>query len=549
MSHPPVTFADWRAQVDKELAGASFEKVLVQKTLEGLSLDPLYVALPDGALPSFGPGAPFRICLRADDPGKSLTRDVGDDANEATWLPFHGALPAHEGRGFLVLETSDPIGALAALPRDAGFALDADPVARAVRGATGPTGSVTEGLHAVAKAALAMGESHPGGTAVLVSSLAAHEAGADAAFELACALSAGVAHLRAMLLEGLSVEAAAKQIGFQIAVGRETFTELAKLRALRACWDKVLVAAGVAAPPRALVHAVSSRRTLALRDPWVNMLRITTQVFAAILGGADLVTPLPFDEPFEAPSSLGARVARNTGLVLREESFLGKVTDPAAGSYFLETLSGDLARAAWVRFQGLEGDGGVVAAIASGALAKTLETTWSARLDAIAKRKTPLLGVSEFANLGETLPSALPASRGSFGHRDAEPFESLRARAERRSPPLEAVLVTLGPLAESRARVGFANGLFGAGGIPTRETTSDEEAALVCICGSDERYAAEAVERVRALKAAGAGRVLLAGRPGALEAPLREAGIDGFVFAGCDAVAVLSTIVGEESAS
>jgi methylmalonyl-CoA mutase len=152
--------------------------------------------------------------------------------------------------------------------------------------------------------------------------------------------------------------------------------------------------------------------------------------------------------------------------------------------------------------------------------------------------------------LGETLPHTAtiakesPRSLGLPVHRDAETFERLRLRADALHPRAEALLVTLGPLAESRPRVGFASGFFGAGGIRARETTTDQAATLACICGSDERYAVEAVERVRALKAAGCKRVLVAGRPGALEGPLRDAGVDGFLFVGCDAAAMLSDLLG-----
>ncbi len=285
------------------------------------------------------------------------------------------------------------------------------------------------------------------------------------------------------------------------------------------------------------------------------MLRVTTQVFAGVLGGADLVTPKAFDEASGEPSGFGRRVARNTGLVLREESFLGAVEDPAGGSYYLDTLTDSLAREAWERFRALEKEGGIAAALESGRLSAKLESAWQARLEKIAKRKTAILGVSDFANLGESLPRAVPPPRAGSKpsaapapgavrvHRDAESFEALRARAEAMTAPPESLLLTLGTLAETRPRAGIAAGFFTAGGIRTREGSANERVPLVCLCGPDERYAAEAVERVRALKAAGVARVLLAGRPGALEADLRAAGIDGFIFVGCDAVAILSELL------
>ncbi len=132
-------------------------------------------------------------------------------------------------------------------------------------------------------------------------------------------------------------------------------------------------------------------------------------------------------------------------------------------------------------------------------------------------------------------------------HRDAEPFEALRAQAEAAPKAPEALLVTLGTLAETRPRAGFAAGFFAAGGIRSRESSVDETVPLACLCGTDGAYAKEAAPRARALKASGCGRVLVAGRPGALEATLREAGVDGFIYVGCDAVAVLGELVGVAS--
>jgi methylmalonyl-CoA mutase len=502
MRFPEVTVEAWRAQVEKELAGVPFDKALVHRTAEGLAVQPLYTETPAHADPAPASGSSrFRICMRAEAPEVADQLDGGADA---LWV---SASTAEDPRVLALLKA-----------KEAPVVVDT-PEAGPLRTATLVEPS--------------------GRKRLLVSTLAYHDSGADAADEIALALSTAVALL------GADAEGPA---GVEVAVGRETFVEMAKLRALRVCWRKLWAAAGVADAPLT-VHAVCSWRTLAQRDPWVNMLRVTTQVFAAVLGGADLVTPAPFDQALGAPADLGQRVARNTGLVLREESALGKVRDPAAGSYYLETLTDALAREGWKRFQALEREGGIVSAVTSGRLRERLEAKWKERLDAIAKRKIPVLGVSEFANVDEKLPQPphadAPVAGASFArHRDAQPFEDLRLRAEGLTPRPEALLVTLGPLAESRPRAGFATNFFAAGGIRARETTRDEPAKIACLCGSDDRYAAEAVDRARALKAIGCSRVLLAGRPGAQEAALREAGVDAFLYAGCDAVGVLSELLG-----
>jgi methylmalonyl-CoA mutase len=557
------TLQEWRAQVDKELGGASFEKTLVYRTPEGISVAPLYTELPPGGAATLDrTGAPFRICMQ-EGVGTGVAQVDADIAGGADAVWLRGSDTTTEpllarvdlARTFLVLDTdgASPVEALERLARRGAtgatsFALACDPFAALATGATTDARPYLTGL---AEASRSAADRFPLATTVVASSLPYHDAGADDADEIAIVLSTGVAYLETLLGAGLSVDVAARQIALQIAVGRDTFGEACKLRALRVVWEKVLVAAGATDAHRTLVHAVCSSRTLAQRDPWVNMLRVSTQVFAAVVGGADVVTPAAFDQALGSPSELARRVARNTALVLRDESHLGRVVDPAAGSYYFEALTDALAREAWKRFQAIERDGGIGTGLTSGHLRASLEAAWQARVEAIAKRKLPILGVSEFANLKESLPHPATAtepranSTGLPVHRDSEAFERLRSRADAVEPPPEALLVTLGPLAESRPRVGFATGFFGAGGIASRETTADEAATLACICGSDERYAAEAVERARTLKAAGCKRVLVAGRPGALEAALRDAGVDGFLFVGCDAVAMLSDLLGE----
>lgn len=539
---PPVTLDDWRALVDKELAGVPFEKALVYQALEGVRVAPLYADRP-ATSPWREPSArPFRICMRHGEPTDeaALREDVASGA-DALWVPL-GEVPA-DLRTFYVLDPGALPASTAAsrAPPQEGFVLGVDPLATCAL-ELAPVEALKDELAALTAVVRAVGTR---GIPLVVSTLPYHDAGADPADELACALSAGACYLRA--LEGLSPEQGAAALSLRVAVGRDTFLELCKLRALRTCWAKLLAAAGAADAPRALVHAVCSSRTMTARDPWVNMLRVTTQTFAAVLGGADLVTPLAFDEALGPASALGRRVARNTGLVLREESALGQVADPAGGAYAFETLTDALAREAWRRFQALEREGGLAAALASGALATRLAAAAQARTEQVSRRKLPVLGVSDFANLDEVLPRPAPtqdapAPRRFALRRDAWPLEALRARAEALSLP-DVLLVTLGEFAESRPRAGFAAGFFAAGGLRTRETTGDERAAVVCLCGTDERYAAEAPARARALKALGCGRVLLAGRPGALEASLRESGVDGFIFLGADVVATLTPLL------
>jgi methylmalonyl-CoA mutase len=538
-----ASLADWRALVEQD--GMTLDK-LVQHTAEGVAVEPLYV---DGPAPTVRPGnGTVGVCMRVQNAAEA--RDALDGGADALWIDATDMatqrLAATRGAQLVVelpdrepTDTDDDDDA-DDWPESAEW-LAFDPLAMGLRigreilSARFVSTSLTPVIDDLGTDLV---------RCVRVDALQLHAAGADAADELAFALSTTVAYLRALFDGGIERERAARQLWFQIAVGRDTFGELCKLRALRLLAGKVYAAAGLASAPPP-IHAVSSPRTQAQRDPWVNMLRVTTEMFAGILGGADLVSPAAFDDGLGAPSDLGRRVARNTALVLRDESHLGRVIDAAGGSYYIESRTDALARQAWHRFQQIERDGGVIALAASGALQERLAISWGARAASIAKRKEPIVGVSEYANLGETLPSAIPDRAASPGHRDAEGFEALRDRMADRAR--DVVLVQLGTPAESRARVGFAKSLFATAGIAAREVTVGDALGgvpdVACLCGSDDNYAAHAVAIAAELRESGAVKIALAGRPGALEKALRDAGVHAFVYVGCDVLAALEELL------
>lgn len=546
----------WRALVDKELAGASFDK-LVQKTAEGLALDPLYVERPGdppppgaapfvrGAMAAAG-GGTFALCMRA--AARETATEELDAGADALWCAAEDleARQAAATRGKIVVlenarspDSADGVAG-ASTSSTASVWSSFDLLAEVTRGAA-PTSALDAPWPVVAAARAVLDGGLPS-PCIRIGALPFHDQGADAADELALTLSSLVATLRQLDEARIDLSSAAPLLWAQVAIGRDTFGELCKLRALRLLWHKVLAATGVSATALDAVHAVCSRRTLSQRDPWVNMLRVTTQVFAAALGGARLITPLPFDAAYAAHSPLGQRVARNTALVLREESSLGRVVDAAGGSFYIETRTDALAREAWSRFGALEREGGIVQLLRTGALATRLAASWKQRLAALAKRKEPVLGVSEFANLRETLPGAPVQLDGV--RRDSEGYEALRDRVD--TAPRQVSLVLLGPPSEHRARVGFAEGFFAVAGVKAEARALDATAPaldVACICGSDERYAAEAESAARALKASGARKVVLAGRPGALEPALRAAGVDAFLYVGCDVLTTLEEVL------
>ncbi|MEU1476939.1 methylmalonyl-CoA mutase subunit beta [Streptomyces sp. NPDC005760] len=392
--------------------------------------------------------------------------------------------------------------------------------------------------------ALRCTEGFPGLRALTVDALPYHEAGGSAAQELGASIATGVAYLRELTGAGLSVEQACAQLEFRYAATADQFLTIAKLRAARRLWARVAEVCGAPGAGAQAQHAVVSPVMMTRRDPWVNMLRATIATLAAGVGGAEAVTVLPFDHALGLPDAFARRIARNTSTILVEESHLARVIDPAGGSWYVERLTDELAEAAWRFFRTIERDGGQAAVLRSGRLRTDLATTWAQRSKKLATRREPITGVSEFPHLGEKpverAPAPEPRTGGLPRVRRDEAYEELRARSDAHlaatgSRP-RVFLAALGPAAAHTARTTFAANLFQAGGIePVTEGTFEESGATeACLCSSDAVYEERADEVVQALKSAGARHVFLAGRPG------QYSGVDSYVFAGCDAVAVLT---------
>jgi methylmalonyl-CoA mutase len=242
----------------------------------------------------------------------------------------------------------------------------------------------------------------PGLRAVQVSSAPYEGGGASDAQEIAYTIATGIEYLRQLTDAGLGVDAAVRQLGFSYAVGSDFFTQVAKLRAARGLWARLVVkAGGEPAAAGMQMHCRTSPFTKTTRDPWVNMLRATAECTAAVLGGAQTIATLPFDCMVGPPSELALRVARNTQIVLREESHLDAVADPAGGSWFVERLTADLARAAWEEVRSIESGGGILKALGSGRILDRIAKVSETRRRDLATRKTPIVGVSDFPNLHE----------------------------------------------------------------------------------------------------------------------------------------------------
>jgi methylmalonyl-CoA mutase len=380
--------------------------------------------------------------------------------------------------------------------------------------------------------------------AITVDGPALHDLGASASWELAGSIAAAVNYLRVLGDGGIAPGDALRQISFRFAADDDQFMTIAKLRAARQLWARVAEVVGEPDAGAARLHAVTSVPMMAQRDPWVNMLRTTVAAFSAGAGGADTVLVHPFDVAIPGgfpgtAASFARRIARNTQLLLLEESHIGRVLDPAGGSWFVEDLTKGLAEQAWKHFQDIESRGGFEAA--RDYVVGQIKEVAARRADDIAHRRKALTGVNEYPNLAEP---PLP-QRDSLETvvRYAAGFETLRNRSdaflEKTGSRPTVLLLPLGPLAEHNVRTTFATNLLASGGIDA--VTEDANAKIAVICGTDARYASEASTAVDAARTAGVSYVLLAGPEKAVaEADSKP---DDYLTAKIDAVKTLSDLL------
>jgi methylmalonyl-CoA mutase len=421
----------------------------------------------------------------------------------------------------------------------------------------------------------------PGMRAALVSSVPYHEAGVTTTDELACALAGGMETLRQLTAAGLDIDRAACQLMFTMAVGNNIFLEIAKLRAVRLLWAKVVSASGGGLEAQRMrIHARTSGTTWAARAPWLNLLRGGLEGFSAAVAGVWSLEIQPFDTALGLPVATSRRLAVSTQHMLAEESHLGRVVDPAAGSYYVEDLTVQLARAAWERCREIEDFGGLSQALLQGKIQAWARDNAGQRNSAVAHRREVMVGVSDFAYVGEKTPvrEALPTVDVSnldvpetspanavelpvpfVWQRYGQGFENLRQMAERwqdqhgRGPRVG--LLGLGSPKEHSPRTNFARGFFASGGveaIPLESAEAFDPGDLdgVVLCGTDEQYSAEAASLIATLRQRKVSWVFLAGkpRPGD-EAITSEAGVDACVFRGVDVLKILAAFLSDLGAS
>lgn len=608
----------WRKTVDAELKGVPFEKKLVTRTPEGIFLRPLYTRADLAGISAVdsAPGsAPFLRGVRPDG-YKQTAWEVAQEILTDSPAAFNRMLLADLMRGqtSVILPTCASCyrrEELATAFKD--VALDALPVhlsggVRATfvadvylelareRGCdlAALTGSVTldpfgawvrcgslvapleELFDDLADWVTRTAKTAPALRTIGVDATQWGDAGGSATQELAFALATGAALLKALAARDVSPVEAAAKFRFAFATGPQFFTEIAKFRAFRLLWSRVLSAFGVelSAANMPVVHARTGRWNKTLHDAHVNMLRVTTESLSAVLGGVDSLHIAPFNEVAGVTDDISRRIARNVHTLLAEEFGFTQTTDAAGGSWYVEKLTDDLARQSWALFQEIETAGGLAAALRAGLPQKLVNKVAADKAAALDTRRAGLIGTNLFPNLNEAAPASVPAAghgRGFVGQdviaalvpvRAAEPFEQLRAAAKaheaRTGQPPRVFLARMGPVKQHKARADFAAGFFAVGGFKpagkdaftdaaeAAKAVASSGAQVAVLCSTDDTYPELAPVFAKALRESAPGvTIILAGQPAdeTLAAAYKAAGFDDFIHIKSNVRATLASLL------
>ncbi len=595
---PPPDRAAWDEAVAKVLRGRDFGRVLVSETSDGLEIQPLYAEA--GAASGVGASIddweigvdPDRVRNGWDvrqrhegdaaECNRKILEDLGGGVTSIELRVESGCDPAEFLTTALVgvdLDLAplalaphsdvDLVRAFTDLSHTRGLAssvkcwLGLDPLGGIARG--DETDGLSNRMGDVAQFVAEAAEQLPSSRLLTVDATRYAEAGATEAQQLATSIATGVAYLRALEAAGLTPSRAAGLIGFRYAATADQFVTIAMLRSARRLWERVLESSGVQAPDRDQAQqAVTSEAMYSRRDPWVNLLRATSAALAAGVAGADSVTVLPFDTALGEPDDLGRRSARNIQMLLIEESNIARFVDPAAGSWFVDSLTARLSSMAWSGFQAIETAGGMAAVLTDESLAVEVSAAWDSRLERLSTREDPVTGVSEFPLLEDEPLRRVeqPASIGWPLRRLAAPFENLRDWSDRhlaehgRRPMV--FMAALGDLAVHNGRSTWVANLLAVAGIQAEfgsgsgtmspiETTArfaESGCDVAVICSSDAVYVDRGVATAVALRDAGASMVVLAGDPGEHRKEFEKSGVAEFWYVGIDVLDTLQRLLG-----
>ena len=596
---PPVSTEQWESVIAVDLKGADYEKKLVWRTAEGFNVRPYYRAENLDGIKYLGSQCgefPYVRGTGKDNNWRIVqTIEVGcpKEANaQATVLLTKGV----ESIGFVIgdkefsaadldtllsgisVKNTELVFSGCATKKVAGLFIDKmdkegvdpetvrasfvlDPIVKklTLKGTMACKNGQCKGFENLASL-ISKGAAYKRIRFVNVSGEIFHNSGSTIVQELAFTLAAGHEYVVKLMEQGLSVDQVAPALRFSMAISSNYFMEIAKFRAARLLWANIMApynpSRGCASKMK--VHAVTSKWNMTVYDPYVNMLRGTTEAMSAAVSGVHSIEVLPFDTPYEKPTDFSARIARNVQLLLKEESHFNQVCDAAGGSYYIENLTNSIAEQAWNLFRLVEEKGGYIAAFEAGFIQDQVEASAAKKNSNIATRRETLLGTNQFPNFNEVADEAITedvvtgkstckcgcASQAADGVRPLKPyrgamaFEQMRLKVDRSGKQPKAFMLTCGALAFARARAQFSCNFFACAGIRVQDNTyfkSVEEgvkaaleakAEIVVICAADDDYATLAPE---AFKLLGDKAIFVVAGAPACKEELEAQGIKNFI--------------------
>lgn len=593
---PPVTTHQWEEVIQADLKGADYDKKLVWRTQEGFSVRPYYRSENLGslkylnALPASFPFVRGRSAFRNN---WEIRQDIFiKDGKEANAEAVDALSKGASAVGF-VCKDKAMAGRIDVCALIKGISLASNPVhfdvgihspyvlasfleQAKIQGVPEPKGSVNyDPLGRLASCGCYYGKEEfpldtlrqlldavvavPDFRVIGVDAFVFQNSGATLVQELAYALAIGAEYLSALTQAGYDAGDVAPKMTFNFAAGSNYFMEIAKIRAARLLWANLVKAYNPCSEDRCAmyVHSVTALWNKTVYDPYVNLLRTTTEAMSAVLGGADALTVLPFDVAYKSSDDFSERIARNQQVIIKEEAHMDKSADPAGGSYYIETLTLSLADAAWKLFLEIDEMGGYTQAMREGLIQGQVAESASRKRAAVATRRDILLGTNQYASGNETVASQIDESKVCKEtctcvqskvvavipeFRLAEDFEILRLRTERSGKRPRVFMLSLGDLTMRKARAGFAGNYFSVAGFEildnngfgTLEEGVSEAvksgAEVVVLCSSDDEYVTLAPKAVSLIQ--GKALFVLAGYPKAIVEDLKAAGVEHFIFSG-----------------
>ncbi len=614
----PVSTQEWMDKITVDLKGADFEKKLVWRTNEGFKVKPFYRQEDlEGLKTTEGlPGQyPYIRGIKKDDNTWFIRQDITvNDAAEANAKALDILNKGVDSLGFhikakeLNAEYLDTLlkdiccecvelnfstcqrhtlqlaQLLVAYFQKKGYApeklkgsLNFDPISKMMQKGKDVSAVIATGKELVETLA-----AYPHFRCIAVNSVQLNNAGAYIYQELGYALAWGNEYLNQLVEAGVPAALAAKKIKFNFGISSNYFMEIAKFRAARMLWADIVKQYAPKCPRtdckntgadgtcycacKMVAHAETSNFNLTLFDAHVNLLRTQTEAMSAAIAGVNSITVSPFDKAYETPDDFSERIARNQQLLLKEESHLNRIVDPAAGSYYIENLTVAIAKQAWDLFLAVEEAGGMLQAVKAGSIQEAVNQSNKARHEAVSKRKEILLGTNQYPNFNELAGDKRPLDGckkcgcGGETHeeegtlakletaRAASEFEALRLETENSGKRPKAFMLTIGNLAMRQARAQFSCNFLACAGYQVIdnlgfasveegiEAAMKAQADIVVICSSDDEYAEYAIPAFKALN--GRAMFIVAGAPACME-ELKAAGIENFIHVRCNVLETL----------